>query len=149
MGIGFSQRAELCMQGVIAADFCAGLPNAIFQHTGIAYFSAETKDGCILKPNFHNMPYRNSFVPEITVEVSEKEGGTTLLLTGQPVMGVHIFLCVWFAFFLAVGVILLANGCADRILFALLPLILGFSLCKITTKITFHTVLKAIRKEYP
>lgn len=149
MKIGFVQCAVHCMHGMIGADFWTSLPNSITQHTGIDYSCVKTGEGCILRPTLRKMPYRNSFVPEIVVEVSQNKEQTTLCLTGKPVMAVRVFMWMWFSFFLVIGAAFLFAGRMDRIVFVFLPAIFGYFLFKIATKVTFQVVLRSIQREYP
>ena len=155
MKIGFSQTAAHCVSGSTGTDLVNRLPTAIHKHSGLNYSCTQTDDGCFLKPSFRNMPYRNSFVPEIDIRISQKSGQTSLHMKGQPVKFVRIFMRVWFAALLIIEAILLAAGATsgmDSLFSLFIPVvigILGYFLCKIATNATFHTVVKVIQKEFP
>jgi len=129
------------------------LPNLIRKHTDWDYACAQTDSGYFLKPTFRNMPYRNSFVPEIDVVVSRNDTQTILYMSGQPVKFVRVFLAIWFGFALMLEVFLLTlafTSNLDSLLSVFIPLImcaLGYLLCKIATGATFRSVVKAIQKE--
>lgn len=153
MKIGFSQTAEHTMSGSVGADFPKRLSEAIHRHTACNYVCIPKEDGYVLKPSFRNMPYRNSFVPEVYIDISRNNGQTALHLKGQPVKYVRIFMWVWIAFLLVMEVIFLAASSEMDSLFPVfIPAVMvmfGYFLCAIATKATFHAVVKAIRKEFP
>ena len=129
------------------------LPDFIRKHTDWNYICVQTDTGYMLKPVFRNMPYRNSFVPEIDVVVSHDDARTVLYLQGQPVKSVRVFMAFWFSCLLVIEVFLLAMAVTsnlDDLFPVFLPLIMsgfGYLLCKIATGLTFQSVIKAIQKE--
>jgi len=151
----FSQEAVHRMNTILYTDSCSKLPEAIYRHTDLDYLCIPTDEGCFLKPTFRNMPYINSFVPEIDVAISQNNGQTTLKLIGRPVKSVRIFMGVWFGFALMMELLLLIAAVTsglDITFHVFIPAfmcVFGYCLCNITTKRTFNAVLKAIQKEYP
>ena len=96
----FAQTAIYCINNTICSDFFKKLPEVIRKHTDWDYSIQQTDTGCFLKPTFRNMPYRNSFVPEIDIVVSCHEEHNVLHMSGQPVKAVRIFMALWFGLLL-------------------------------------------------
>lgn len=153
MGIGFSYMSEHRTNKSITADALDNLPGAIRRHTDWNYTCAQTDSGCLLKPIFRDMPYRNSFVPEIDVAVSCNDGQSHLCMRGQPVKMVRYFMAFWLGVVLLMQVLVVALAIASKLngLFPLfLPAIMfvwGYFLCKISSKRVFISVVKAIQQE--
>ena len=82
MGIGFSYMSEHRTNKSITADVLGNLPATIRRHTGWNYTCAQTDSDFLLKPRFRDMPYRNSFVPEIAVTASCEDGQSILCMRG-------------------------------------------------------------------
>lgn len=149
----FTQTAEHRMANTTCPTCLNDLPKLIRKHTDWDYSCAQTDSGYFLKPTFRNMPYRNSFVPEIDIVVSCNNTQTILYMRGQPVKSVHIFMAIWFGFALMMEVFLLAFAITsnlDGLFPVFLPIIMcafAYLLCKIATKATFKSVMKAIQKE--
>ena len=107
-----------------------------------------------MKPTFRNMPYRNSFVLEINVVISNHNSQTELQIIGQPVKFVRVIMALWFSFLLAMEVffvILAITSNLDSLFPLFIPLamcVFGYLLCKFATKATFNSVVKAIKKEF-
>lgn len=153
MGIVFSYMSEHRTNKSITADVLGNLPAAIRRHTDWNYTCEQTDSGCLLKPVFRDMPYRNSFVPEIDVAVSCDDGQSLLCMRGQPVKMVRYFMAFWLGVVLLMQVFVVALAIASKLngLFPLfLPAImfvLGYFLCKISSKRVFISVVKAIQQE--
>ena len=149
----FAQTAEHSIDGKISPACLNDLPNMIRKHTDWEYACAQTDTGCVLMPTFRNMPYRNSFVPEIDITASHNNGQTVLHMRGQPVVFVRVFMAFWFSFLLMMEINVLAIAITsglDSIIPAFIPIIMcafGYFLCKIGTKVTFRSIVKAIQKE--
>ena len=149
----FSQIADHSMTSTNCSACLNDLPDLIHKNTGWDYGFTQTDTGCFLKPTFRNMPYRNSFVPEIDVVLSRKDTQTILCMRGQPVKFVRIFMAVWFSCSMMMQVALLAIAFTenmDTLFPVFIPLVLcvfGYLLCKIGTKATFKSIVKAIQKE--
>lgn len=149
----FIETAEQCVAHENCSDILNALPNVIRQHTGLDYALSRTDTGCFLKPTFRTMPHRNSFVPEINIVVSNNDTQTILLVQGQPVKFIRCFIAFWFGFLLMMDVVLLAlaiTGNLDSLFPFLVTVILhifGYLLCKIGTRSTFRSIMKAIQKE--
>ncbi len=130
------------------------LPEIIWEHTDWEYTYRQTSTGCFLKPTFRNMPYRNSFIPEIDITVSCDEAHTTLHISGRPVKSVRIFMTLFYAIWsvFSVLLIILAITTQQDILFiAIMPLVLGafFLLVgKFSLQAIFNSIVKAIQKEF-
>ncbi|MBQ8212782.1 MAG: hypothetical protein IJZ80_02140 [Clostridia bacterium] len=150
----FTQIANHSINNTICSDFFKKVPEAILKHTDWNYSCQQTDNGCFLKPIFRNMPYRNSFVPEIDIVVSFHEGNTILHISGQPVKSVRIFMALWFVFFLMMEMLLLILAIGsqlDSIFPVFVPIgmcTFGYLLCKLATKATFNSVVNAIQREY-
>lgn len=155
MKIGFSQTAKHTISGSIGTDFPKRLSETLSLRTDWNYSCIEKEDGYFLKPSFRNMPYRNSFVPEIEIKISQNNGQTSLHMTGQPVKSVRIFMGFWFGFLLMMGVLSLiavATSGAEEIPFVLICVgmgVFGYLLSEIGTRLTFRSVVKAIQTEFP
>lgn len=150
----FTQNMEHKINNTSCSDFFQKLPEVIRKHTDWDYTYKQRDSGCFLKPTFCNMPYRNSFVPEIDVTVSHHEDYTLLYITGQPVKLVRIFMSLWFSFLSLMEVFLLILATASN-LDSLIPVVIpiamcvfGYLLCKLATKANFNSIVKAIQKEF-
>ena len=149
----FAQTAEYSIDSTISPVCLNDLPNLIRKHTDWDYSFTQTETGCFLKPTFRNMPYRNSFVPEIDVVVLHNDSHAIFHMRGQPVKFVRIFMVFWFSFLLMMEVFLLAlviTSNLDSLFPVFVPMImcaLGYLLCKIATGAAFKTVIKAIQEE--
>lgn len=154
MKIPFTQTARHNINSNISSDFFAKLPEMILNHTAWEYSYQHRVDGCFLKPTFKNMPYRNSFVPEINIVASCHDTQTMLHISGQPVKFVRIFMAFWFSFLLLMEMFLLVLiiTSRDSIFPVFIPIgmgVFGYLLCELGTKVTFNSVVKAIKKECP
>ena len=155
MGIGFSCSAMHFIQGSLPTQFSDVLPDAIRKHSGWSYSCMQTKDVYLLQPIFHNMPYRNSFVPEITIRFEESSGKTMLQITGQPIQAVRVFIRLWLTGALALQLLLLGimviSGKIEVIPLFIpsIMLIFGYLLCKLGTRAPFRSIVTAIMKEFP
>ena len=72
----FTEMEMHCINETIATDSFEILPDVIRQHAGWDYAYQRKTTGCNLKPTFRNMPYRNSFVPEIDIVMSNRNSKT-------------------------------------------------------------------------
>ena len=148
----FTQRAEHKINTTVYSDFLQKLPEVIRKHTNWEYKYQQRNAGCFLKPTFRNMPYRNSFVPEIDIIVSNHEAYTMLHITGKPVKFVRVFMALWFCFLSLMEVFLLILAITsnlDSIIPVFIPIaicVFGYLLCELGTKVTFRSVVKAIQK---
>ena len=149
----FTQTAEHSIANITYPTCLNDLPKSIRKHTDWNYTCTQTDSGYYLKPTFRDMPYRNSFVPEIDVVVSHNDAQTIMYMNGQPVKFVRVFMAIWFGFALMMEVFLLVLACTsnlDSLFPVFIPLIMcafGYLLCKIATGATFRSVVKAIQKE--
>ena len=150
----FTEMATHCISKTISANSFEILPDVIRKHTDWDYLYQKKSVGCFLKPTFRNMPYRNSFVPEIDIVISNHDSQTVLQMIGQPVKFVRVFIALWFSFLLAMEaffVILAFTSNLDSFFPLFMPLAMcafGYLLCKLGTKTTFNSVVKAIKKEF-
>ena len=150
----FTEMATHCINKTISTSGFEILPEVIRQHTDWDYAYQQKTKGCSLKPTFRNMPYTNSFVPEIDVVISNHNSQTELQMIGQPVKFVRVFMALWFSFLLVLEVffiILAITSNLDRLFPLFIPLAMcafGYLLCKLATKATFNSVVKAIKKEF-
>ena len=150
----FTEMATHCINKTISTSGFEILPEVIRQHTDWDYAYQQKTKGCSLKPTFRNMPYTNSFVPEIDVVISNHNSQTELQIIGQPVKFVRVFMALWFSFLLALQVyfiILAITSNLDGLFPLFIPLAMcafGYLLCKLATKATFNSVVKAIKKEF-
>ncbi len=149
----FTQTSVHSISGATYPICLNNLPESIRKHTNWNYSCVQTDRGCFLKPAFHDMPYRNSFVPEIDIVVSRSDVQTILCISGQPVKFVRIFMAIVFSFLLMMEVVLLAltiTSDLDNLFPVFIPIIIcafGYLLCRIATGATFKSVVKAIQKE--
>ena len=149
----FALTAKYSINTTICSDFFEKLPEVIRKHTGWDYSYQQRDAGCALKPTFRNMPYRNSFAPEIVIIVSFDKAHTVLQMSGQPVKFVRVFMTLWYSFLLTMEVFFLLYAITselDNIFPVFIPVVLcafGYLLCKVATKTTFNSVVKAIQKE--
>ena len=150
----FTEMATHYIHKSISTNGFEILPEVIRQHTDWDYSYQQKIEGCFLKPTFRNMPYRNSFVPEIDIVISNHDSLTVLQVSGQPVKSVRIFMAFWFSFLLAIEalfIILAIFSSLDSLFPLFIPLAMcafGYLLCKLATKFTFNAVVKAIKKEF-
>ena len=150
----FTVMATHCINKTISTNGFEILPEVIRQHTDWDYAYQQKIKGCSLKPTFRNMPYRNSFVPEINVVISNRDSQTELQMIGQPVKFVRVFMALWFSFLLVMEVffvILAITSNLDSLLLLFIPLAMcafGYLFCKLGMKATFNSVVKAIKKEF-
>ena len=150
----FTEMETYCINKAISTNGFEILPDVIRQHTDWDYVYQQKTTGCRLKPTFRNMPYRNSFVPEIDIVISIHDSQTELQMIGQPVKFVRVFMALWCSFLLAIEglfVIIAITSNLDSLFPLFIPLAMcafGYLLCKLTTKATFNTVVKAIKKEF-
>ena len=155
MNIGFSVSESHSVQIPDTVDLSDHFPKTIHQHSGWKYSCEKTEDGYFLKPIFRDMPYRNSFVPEISVGISPGGKHHYLTLKGRPVKFVRGFMNIWFAGLLLLEVFMLVLAIClklDRLFPVFIPVgmcIFGYLLCKIATKVIFRSVVKAILKGFP
>lgn len=149
----FTQTAEHKINNIAYSDFFQELPEIIRKHTGWEYKYQQRNDGCFLSPTFRNMPYRNSFVPEIGIIVTNHKIYTMLQISGQPVKFVRIFMAFWFSFLSLMEVFLLILAITsnlDSIIPVFIPIamcVFGYLLCELGTKAAFNSVVKAIQNE--
>ena len=149
----FIQTAEHSMANANCPVRLNDLPNLICKHTGWEYSFIQTDTGCFLQPTFRNMPYHNSFVPEIDVVVSYNDTQTILYIQGQPAKFIRRFMVFWFSSLLMIEVFLLVLAITSNLdsLFPFFaPIIMcafGYLLCKTATGATFKSIIKAIQKE--
>ena len=106
----------------------------------------------MLEPTFRDDPYRNSFVPEISLVASQINGQPAWMMKGRPVMFIRIFMGIWFGGLFGMELLLMLIALFSEI--ALFPLLIpvmmcafGYLLCKIVTNRTFRAVAKAIQTE--
>ena len=148
----FTEMKTHCINRTISTNGFEILPEVIRQHTDWDYIYHPKATGCNLKPTFRNMPYRNSFVPEIDIVISNHNSQTELRMTGQPVKFVRVFMVLWFSCLLVmetVFFILAITSNLARLFPLFIPLglcVFGYLLCKLATKATFNSVVKAIKK---
>lgn len=153
MSMLFTQTANCSVNNAIRSDFLKALPDVILKHTDWDYFCQETDTGCYLKPTFRNMPYRNSFVPEIDIVALSSGEHTILQMRGRPVKFVRVFMAIWFISLMIMELFLLSfavTSAPDRIFLIFIPFgmcVFGYLLCKLGTKASFGSVVKAIRQE--
>ena len=151
----FTEMATHCINKTVSTNNGFEiLPEVIRQHTDWDYAYQQETKGCSLKPTFRNMPYRNSFVPEIDIVISNRDSQTELQMIGQPVKFVRVFMALWFSFLLAMEVffiILAITSNLDSLFLLIIPLVMcafGYLLCKLATKATFNSVVRAIKKAF-
>ena len=149
----FTQTAERCIVSAACPTCLNDLPELIRKHSSWNYSCVQTDTGCFLKPTFRDMPYRNSFVPEIDVAVSCDNAQIILQMRGRPVPFVRTLMAVWFGFALMMEVFLLAFAITsglDSLFPVLIPILMctfTYLLCKTATRAAFQSVVKAIQKE--
>ena len=149
----FTQTAEHRIANPTCSTYLNDLPKLIRKHSDWNYSCVQTDTGYFLKPTFRDMPYRNAFIPEIDVVVSRNDAQTILYMSGQPVKFVRIFNAIWFGFALMTEAFLLTlaiNSNSDSLFPVFIPIIMCvfcYLLCKIATRATFKSVVKAMQKE--
>ena len=151
----FTQTTHLDILHPIDSGFFENLPEVIRKNTDWDYSCQLTNSGCLLKPTFRNMPYRNSFVPEIEIVASPHGNHTMLHLIGRPVKPVRVFMTLYLLFLAMMEAVLLILALTSRLnsLFpAFLPVvmgILGHLLCNFAAKSTLCSVAAAIQRDFP
>ena len=155
MNIGFQESAVHRISKPITGDFSDKLIHAIHWHTNWNYCCVQSGDGYLLKPTFRDMPYRNSFLPEISVSVSQCDGQISLSMKGKPIIPVRVFMWFWFGFLLVMWALLIFvadTSALDSIFPFFVPgimLVGGYLLCKLGMTIPFRSIVKAIQNEFP
>ena len=150
MTFGFYEQKTYCFSGELPADFFDKLPENISRDALWQYECEKTADGCCLTPTFKDVPYRNSFVPEITISTSCADGETAVHFCGRLVPGIRIFMGIWFGFLAFLEVLLLCALVVGQTEWyaPLIPLgmaAFGYLLCKIGMKLPYRAVMRAIR----
>ena len=146
MKIGFSQMLEFSINGNIRTDCFGDLPEAIYHDTDTTYSCELTENGCFLKPSFRDMPYRNSFAPEIDISISQDNDRSFLCIKGKPVKIIRSFMMCWCGFLLmmeAVFLIMAAILKIDSLFLVSFPVILSIFGCLIW-KVVFHTTCRSV-----
>ena len=144
----FLESATHNAMGPVCLD---DFPAVIRKRTGWDYSFTQTDSGCFLKPTFRGMPYRNSFIPEIDVAISQIDTQTVLHFRGQPIKAVRIFMGFWLGFLLLTELSLLLGAITsslDSDFPVFLPVFMmafGYLLCKLATRAAFRSVVKAIQ----
>lgn len=150
----FSQTLECRINNIVYSDSFQKLPELIRKHSDLEYEYQKRDEGCFLKPTFRNMPYRNSFVPEIDITLSNYEHYTMLHITGKPVKFVRVFTGVFFSILSLMEVFLLILAVTfrlDSIYPVFIPIVMCvfvYLLCQFGTKITFLSVIKVLKNEF-
>ena len=155
MKIRFLQTADHWTNIPMDQDLSDRFLHAIHEYTNLSYSCEKTENGYFLNPIFRKSFWRNSFLPEISVSVSESSNQTCLHLEGQPIAFVRSFVSVCCIGSLVLGlfalIIMLASG-EQEALAVIIPVVIciySYLLCQLATKITFHNVLRAIKREFP
>ena len=152
MRLGLTCTAEHSVNRLVNAEHINDLINIIHQNTDYRYL-CEIRDGvCYLKPRFSDLPYRNSFVPEIEVQFSQNKDSTILHLTGRPDKFVRIFMMFWFGVLAMIQLLLLTIAFTSGFSFSLfIPAVMcvfGYLLFKFGCNIPFCSIVRAIRNEF-
>ncbi|MBQ8791510.1 MAG: hypothetical protein IJZ51_09380 [Ruminiclostridium sp.] len=151
----FWSSAKYSIKKISCPDYLKKLPEAIQKHTDWDYSYEQTESGLLLKPTFQNMPYKNSFVPELSVTITEKGDEAVLQMTGKPVKAVRIFNICFCAFLLIIEILLLllfitsGIGSIFPLFIPIAIILLNFLIIKVGTASTFKSVVRAISKELP
>ena len=154
MNIGFSMQAEHRTSIPVTGNFADCILQVVHNNTMWKYKCTQTAKGYFLSPTFRDFPIRNSFTPEIEIDISQENEQTVLQIHGQPVAFARIFTWVCISFALLMEIILIAVAFADGLqqYFGLfIPVICMFFtyfLCKFASEIPFRSIVKAIRKEF-
>lgn len=150
----YTETAEISIKDKISWNDLNRLPEEISKRTMCSYSCYQTEKGCFLKPQIHNrsfMAFRNDFVPEMDIVVSHNDSVTILNISGQPVKGTRIIGMVISIICVIMEVIIITRTKMfdlNNIFLYLFPIgmiILNFLFSKISTKITFKKVVKAIQ----
>ncbi len=155
MKLGFSVSAEHIIRCPVGEDLIARLLRGIYRHTHWTYSCTRTEAGYILKPIFRKIKFgeRQSFVPEITIAVSQADGRTVLQIQGQPADFIRAFMYIWIGSLMMMGILtLVVSPWPDKLLtlaFCSGMGVFGYLLCKLSTKSAFGRIVKAIQKELP
>ncbi len=155
MNIGFKSNRELQFSEAVNSHKLLDLPKGIMNNTGLSYTCKTLDEGYLLKPDFKLLSplCRNSFVPEIELTHSYKNGKTTLHLQGRPDPFVRIFMGIWLSLaalmqIICIGLIFFSEYNEIAPLFIpTLMFFFGYFLTKIATAITFKIVVKSIENE--
>jgi len=148
----FLQTAEHSIANANHPICLTDLPKLIRKHTYWNYSCVPTATGCLLKPKSCDMPYRNTFVPEIEIVVTSNDGQTILYMRGRPLLYARIFMAIWFgalllaAFLIPNSITSVADGLSKYTMILSMGAI-GYLFGNICTKVTFKSVVKAIKKE--
>ena len=149
----FTQMAEHKIKNADCSEFLKKLPYLIYTYTDWPYKYQQRNDGYFLKPIFRNTLYRNSFIPEIDIVVSNVEDYTMLHITGRPVKFIRVFMTFWMGLLSLIEVYLLILAITSKlngIFPVFIPIIMclfGYLLCELSTKVAFNSVVKVIKEE--
>ena len=154
MLLDFSRTVEYHISREIGEAELNRMPEAIYEHTDYSYKYFKINTGCVLLPTFSKDSARNSFVPEIKIDISQSNGQTDFKISVKPVDLVRFFMIFLYAFimlFEVFSIIIFINKGAADIGFVVMPVVIGvfaYIFCKYTTKQNFEKVVVAIKKEY-
>lgn len=153
MKLGITVSAEHIIHCPVGEDLIRRLLGGIYRYTRWTYSCTRTEAGYLLKPNYRRMPFTHSFVPEISLAVSQKDDRTVLQLQGRPRDFNRGFMCVWFGVLLLMVLLeLVAIPWPDKLWGLMIGAIMGvggYLSCKSFTRSGFERILKAIQKELP
>ena len=156
MNFGFSHNASFCVNGTVSGDISDRLLDAIKNHSDWTYTCIQTPDGYFLKPGpSRSRPYRNGFLPEIHVTLSQSAEQTQFHLHGKLEKPIRILNRIWFGFALFFELTLLIGAFNSSLTnnFALLyPLILAvynYLVTKLASLSSFRSIVEAIHKDFP
>ncbi len=148
MNLGFTETVVHKTESPVGDDLTEQLLSIAHNHTNFQYTCEKKEDGYWLRPTFKNMPYRNSFVPEIHVALGWEGDQRVFTIQGRPVKSVRIFMTIWFFSLLPHGIIgLFAMEGIPRFI-PLFMAVFGYLLCKLGGRRTFYCFREGFEKYF-
>ena len=149
MNLGFTETVVHKTESPVGDDLTELLLSIAHNHTNFQYTCEKKEDRYWLRPTFKNMPYRNSFVPEIYVALGWEGDQRVFTIQGRPVRNVRIFMTIWFFSLLPHGIIGLLTMEGIPRFIPLFMAVFGYLLCKLGGRRTFYTFTEGLQKIFP
>lgn len=152
MWFDFSQSACITVPTPIGEGFSDRLTKNLLIEANLAYRCSPTAEGYLLVPKQGLAGTKNSFMPKVSISVSQKDSQTTLKLEGRPLDFVLIFSWVFILVcmlleFLCLFVLSI-TGFEDFFPIFIPPVMMAFAylLASLGTKVSFRAVVKTIER---
>lgn len=152
MWYDFSQSACITAPTPVQENFPERLAKNLLVEANMAYTCTPTAEGYLLTPKQGLTGTKNSYMPKVSISVSQKDTQTTLKLEGRPLDFVLIFSwvfilgCILLEFFCLF--VLSVTGFEDvfPIFIPFILMVFAYLLASLGTKFSFRTVVKTIER---